>query len=455
VNSFKYNYIFIIIYILACAVHAERESFDPEKLGNSAYCGHCHTDIFHQWNASTHHFSSFNNPIYRKVALLTLEEKGSETLEFCANCHDPILARSNDLDEKKFNGWAATAGITCLTCHRITDHGTSNGDIKISEPLLHPFALSEKKWLQKAHKTMLKATPILHTLMLTKDSYSEPEFCASCHSLTVPSSINGLRDMPILLEYEHWSNSQHAHSDQHGNYKNDCISCHMPEVASEDPAAKDGLIKSHRFSASHTIIPAFNRDLDQFESVESFLQDRIELHVKSHIVEKKRNIKNNYSITLNSIITVKNSGVGHRFPGGTMDSNQAWLRLTYRDNMGATLYSYGSLDDNENIPAESIRFGATYLNKDGDITDRRNSTTESVKEELNTTLAPGEERTYELTFSLEDIAGGTVLLNLDLLWRKYEPEFIEWVFEGKQIPEIPITTISSTEERIVIPENTD
>ena len=48
------------------------------RLGGSDYCGHCHTDIFHQWNASAHHFSSLNNPYYRKVVLSTVERRGQQ-----------------------------------------------------------------------------------------------------------------------------------------------------------------------------------------------------------------------------------------------------------------------------------------------------------------------------------------------------------------------------------------
>ena len=33
----------------------------------SATCGKCHKDIYDQWNASMHHFSSFNNQWYRKA----------------------------------------------------------------------------------------------------------------------------------------------------------------------------------------------------------------------------------------------------------------------------------------------------------------------------------------------------------------------------------------------------
>ena len=97
-------------FALAATKSDTGKNIPSEKLGSSEYCGHCHTEVFQQWNASAHHFSSFNNPIYRKVALQTLEEKGVETLKFCAGCHDPLPLLSGELDDINkidLNSWSA------------------------------------------------------------------------------------------------------------------------------------------------------------------------------------------------------------------------------------------------------------------------------------------------------------------------------------------------------------
>jgi hypothetical protein len=51
------------------AVLAHEGFLKEEDLGRSDFCGQagCHPDIYKQWNESTHHFSSFNNPIIAKV----------------------------------------------------------------------------------------------------------------------------------------------------------------------------------------------------------------------------------------------------------------------------------------------------------------------------------------------------------------------------------------------------
>ncbi|PCI64272.1 MAG: hypothetical protein COB38_12870, partial [Gammaproteobacteria bacterium] len=132
-----------------------------EKLGKSEYCGLCHTEIYQQWNASSHHFSSFNNPIYRKVILSEVGTEDEKTLRFCAGCHDPLLAASNQLSPLDVDSWPANSGITCLSCHRMTNIGEKNGDYIINEPILHPFALADNPSLQKAHEFLLDLTPWL------------------------------------------------------------------------------------------------------------------------------------------------------------------------------------------------------------------------------------------------------------------------------------------------------
>ena len=221
------------------------DHIDSDKLGNSEYCGHCHTDVFQQWNASSHHFSSFNNPVYRKIALMTLNDKGIDTLKFCASCHDPLPLLSGEMDNLDVNSWSSNAGITCLSCHRITNVNGGNGNYVVSEPTLHPFALSESRLLQNAHKLLLKVTPWLHNTVMTKPLYASAEYCATCHSLTVPKTINNHANITQLDEYEQWRSSHY--SGNMANHKKDskktCSDCHMQLVASNDPAAKDGMIK--------------------------------------------------------------------------------------------------------------------------------------------------------------------------------------------------------------------
>ncbi len=47
----------------------------------------------------------------------------------------------------------------------------------------------------------------------------------------------------------------------------------MPLVDSNDPAAKNGKVRSHRFAAANTALPFVNGDAAQLKAVQDFLRD--------------------------------------------------------------------------------------------------------------------------------------------------------------------------------------
>ena len=420
---------------------------DPAKLGGSEYCGHCHTDIFHQWNASTHHFSSFNNPVYRKVVTSTIARKGQPMFAFCARCHDPILNSAGETVKLDADSWQANAGITCLSCHRIVAIGQGNGEYRISEPTLHPFALSDNPTLALAHKTLIAITPWLHRGVLSKPFYGSPEYCATCHSLNVPAAVNGVAAMPLTDEAGQLQHRHQIAADE--GLPGCCIDCHMPEVPSNDPAAKDGLIRSHRFVGSNTALPAFNRDVDQREAVEAFLSSGIvELRiagVRTHPGEPFKpaeTVPVHAGDTLEIAVEVRNARPGHQFPTGTVDSNEAWLSALVTDANGRTLAALGQTDSQGLVPADAIRFGTRFVDAAGNFTDRRNTTTDAVSVAADTVIPIRGRRTVFIPITIPVDATPPFVVNLTLNWRKYSPSLISWVFDGRESPPLPVTTLA-------------
>lgn len=428
-------------------VHIE----DPTRLGGDAYCGRCHTDIYHQWNASSHHFSSFNNPIYRKVFSSAAEENDPETMMFCSNCHDPILTSSGQSRNPDMRSWAANTGITCLSCHRIKDPLVSNGQFKIEEPLLHPLTIAKSPTLSYLHELAIKIAPALHTATVSDPSYSSSEICATCHTLIVPSSINGEIDITFTNEYEqlHSNSIKTAHGDV-GSGSAKCQSCHMPEVESNDPAAKDGYVRSHAFATSNNVLPTFNRDFEQVREIEKFLSSG---KISLRLAGARKNGEQDFSAldmnkfqpgdSIEIAVHVINQGVGHQFPTGTVDSNEAWISLVAKDRIGSLLVSQASIKDSDPLPDDAVRFGTWYVDADGNPTDRRNTTTKAVAVSKNTTIPKGAMRTVYFDFTIPDEALFPMTISLNLNWRKYNPEFLEWVFDGREVPVIPIIVMAN------------
>ena len=411
-------------------------SIPADKLGNSFYCGHCHTQIFQEWSASLHRFSSHNNPVYHRVTQAVRQQGNPEHLRFCARCHEPMmLAAGEDLTAEP-QGWIATAGLSCLSCHRITEVHGGNGQYVLQEPILHLFAVTESPLLQAVHAALVNLFPGLHREMLTQDFYASAEYCRSCHEVTVPKAINGVADVALQDEYHQWRHGPFA-SGRDGHPQKDCLTCHMPYLASDDPAAQNGLIRSHRFVGGNNALPQFNRDFEQAEATEQFLRaGRIALD----IAEAEWAAGG-----LNLDLILNSQDIGHAFPAGTADSNQAWLEIIVRDAQGNIVAHQGGLDAERRIDPDAVTFGIDYADAGGAKTDRRTTTTEAVAILRDTRLGPGERR--RLRISIELTASPTYPLTVEakLNWRKYAPDLIAWVFAGRDAPDIPVTVMSSDE----------
>jgi hypothetical protein len=420
------------------------------RLGSSDYCGHCHTEIFHQWNASAHHFSSLNNPYYRKVVLSTVERRGQQVMKFCAGCHDPLPLLSGEIDKPETNRWSNNAGITCVVCHRITEIHGGNGGYVVSPPVLHPLALADHPALQALHGALLRATPSLHRAALSKPFYRTAEYCAACHSLTTPKEINGMKNTVLLDEYTHWERSRFARdgSGEGGNGAASCNDCHMPRVPSHDPAAKNGLIRSHRFVGGNTALPALNRDRDQLRASEDFLRDR-------RVLLRCAGLRRNGALsaqgcekfsaaagdTIDLQFEVINHMVGHAFPAGTVDSNESWVELDVRDSDGRRVFHRGFTTATGEVDSAAHFFRATFVDRNGRATDRRTSTTEAVSMTSNTVIPTEGAVPVNYRFTIPSNSRLPLLATARVNWRKFDQRLTRWVFAGKDVPHLPITTL--------------
>ena len=74
------------------------KNIPAEYFLQSEACERCHSDIYKQWESSSHHFSSFNNQWYRKSIEYMQEVNGVKQSKWCAGCHDPALLFSGLMD---------------------------------------------------------------------------------------------------------------------------------------------------------------------------------------------------------------------------------------------------------------------------------------------------------------------------------------------------------------------
>src|SRR5260221_4613677 len=124
-----------------------------------------------------------------------------------------------------------------------------------------------------------------------------------------------------------------------------------------DAAAKGGKVASHRFLGAHTWLAKMRGDMPALDKAQRRLAGvaTIDLAAISHadgsrdLLAEGTTVRAGDELTLD--VAVRNVAVGHRFPGGTLDAQEAWIELQVRDAQGRLLADAGPVDG----PAHSDR----------------------------------------------------------------------------------------------------
>ena len=403
----------------------------------SETCGRCHADIYEQWNASAHHFSSFNNQWYRRSIEYMQEVVGTRPSKWCAGCHDHAVFFNGRFDTpivEQIDTPEAQAGLGCTSCHSIVHVGSTmgQGDFTIEYPPLHDLAASEHPLLRSVHDLLLRLAPKPHRDTFMKPVHTEQsaEFCSSCHKVHLDLPVNDYRWVRGFNEYDNWQASgvsgQGARSFYYPETPQTCSSCHMPLVRSDDPAARDGYVRSHRFPGANTALPFVNRDQAQLEAVQDFLragQVSIDVFGITRVAEAAAPagavlpggdpalsstfavgeeslqfgagrrlpggpapaevvapldlspvaVRRGESVRLEVVVRTRN--VGHFFPGGTVDAFDVWVELEAVDDRGRVLLHSGEAADGGSGPVDpgAHFYRSLQLDEHGNPINKRNA----------------------------------------------------------------------------------
>lgn len=461
----------------------------------SESCGRCHPDITEQWASSAHRFASFNNPFY-EAAIVRLREPTSESnwwldvhrqvsgsranngelkSRWCGACHDPALLFSGRLDSHvDRSAVEAQAGLTCLACHAIESihDRTGNGNYMLratgGDPYL--YAGVETPGIRRLlHDAALRARPDGHRAAMLPEVLRTPDGCAACHKVSLREPVNNYRWLRGQNEPDVWEDSGVSRENASTFYlpaeRRICQDCHMPmEPAPRgDPAAEGGAVRSHRFLAANTALPFLRGDTATIRRTEEFLRNEkltVDIFAVSSSGEWGGNgltdepVRIPAGSTVMFDIVVRNKGVGHAFPGGTVDSNQAWLEVTLRDAADRTLVISGGLDSMDFLDSEAHVYGALFVDSVGRPIDRRNA--QDLRAAVFTNvIGPGSADLAHYRLAVP-ARPGRYELRVRLLWRKFNRGYSVFVhaavpeaFPGvSEAPRLPVTVIA--EERLVL-----
>jgi tetratricopeptide (TPR) repeat protein len=284
------------LFAPSAATTSTQKYISSQPFLNSASCGRsgCHSDIYRQWQSSAHHYSSFNNPWYRKSAealLANFQAVQADTnngakknpLKWCAGCHDPALLVSGMLEHPRQDFMKAPeapqgGGVSCVACHSVVRVRSTVGQASyvIEETPLHQWAASENKILREVYDFLLRADPEPHRRSMMKPFHRDAgaQFCSTCHKAHLDAPVNQFRWIRSFNDYDPWQTGPFSSGRNRGYIAapegKKCVDCHMPLVALKD----GGKVRSHRFLGANTALPTVNQDDEQLEATTAFLRDR-------------------------------------------------------------------------------------------------------------------------------------------------------------------------------------
>lgn len=460
--------------------------FIPQQaLQNDAYCKDCHADVHAGWAASAHRFSSFNNPAYlasvRETRTFSLEREGSvRRSRWCAGCHDPVPFFSGEFDNPQFddvNDPTAHAGITCTSCHAITNVNSvrGNADYTIEEPLHYPFAYSENTILQWVNRQLVKAKPSFHKKTFLKPFHQEPEFCATCHKVHLPKELN---DYKWLRGQNHHDSYHLSGVSGHGarsfyypdQAHADCNRCHMPFQASDDFAAQhfegqaERSIHDHLFVGANTALPHWRGDGETVRRHQAFLADCARVDIFG--VRQGGRLEGELIAPLRPAMPILEAGetylletvirtltLGHHLTQGTADSNELWLRISVTDDKGETIGRSGFLGEDGAVDPWAHFVNAFMLDRDGNRIDRRNAQDIFVPL-YNHQIPPGAGQTVHYRLRVPEGVTGLLKVKAELLYRKFDSAYVRFIKQqrsiGNELAEGPLPVTVLAEDTVSI-----
>ena len=467
---------------------------------NSKSCGQagCHADIYHQWNASAHHFSSFNNQWYRKSIEYMQEINGVQSSKWCAGCHDQAMLFNGMFDkpiEEIVDTPEAHTGIGCNGCHAIVGISDTmgNGAYTVEYPALHDLAVSENPLLKFLHDFLVRVDPGPHKKTFMKPFHTEQtaEFCSSCHKVHLDRPVNNYRWLRGFNEYDNWQASgvsgQGARSFYYPETPQKCVDCHMPLVASKDAGNINGFVHNHRFPGANTALPVANQDDEQLKVITDFLKDeqvRVDIFAMSEPgsdanqsdssagpTSREPRLASTFGVgeeqgmavgvggmargvaprivapldgsnalvrrgdSVRVDVVVRTLNVGHFFPGGTVDAFDVWLELKAVDNQGQTLYWSGAVRDNgKGAVEDGAHFYRSFM-LDGHGNPINKRNAWAARSTLYVNLIPpGASDVAHFRLVIPETCGDTLTLTAKLNYRKFAWWNTQFSYAGVRDP---------------------
>lgn len=457
---------------------------DPRALSGSQSCGTagCHEEILAEWEPSAHRYSSMD-VVFQRVQEIMTVEKDPQSTRYCAGCHDPISLFAGAKNEMNItlSAMGADEGISCIACHAVSQtdvRGNADYTIDVPDPYLFEY---DDGWLAKRLSDFLiRAYPRHHVESYARPLYKTTEFCAACHKQYLDEEINDFGWVQGQNQYDSWRKSR-WHDENDPDKTLSCRECHMPLMASKDPAAgdhqddtrrpDDGTHRSHRFLGANQFIPLYHNlpgAEEQVRQIVEWLRGEYEIPEIAHkwtegpvvrmSLDVPEEVRPGEEVRIRTRLT--NNKTGHDFPTGPLDMIEGWVELTVSDEAGNIVFRSGTLDERDYLENPQIVFKKELIDRDGEPVDRHNLW-DAVASKYGRSLFPGFTDTTQFSFQCpamasedaspeeahsivlpEEMAGQTLTVRATLWYSKFKAPFMDKVFGEEAKMRAPATAIT-------------
>jgi tetratricopeptide (TPR) repeat protein len=377
-----------------------------------------------------------------------------------------------------------------------------NGDYQITYPDLHDLMASDNRLLHWLHDFLVRVEPAPHRKVFLKPFHrntQSPEFCSSCHKVHLDTHVNNYRWFRGFSEYDAWQDSgvsgYGARSFYYPERSKSCTDCHMPLVTSEDLGNIGGFVHNHRFAGANTALPTVNRHQKQLDATTALLQSGVvtlDIFAISPLAARTGNAQHTEqngnsagrlattfpvgeeqasgngrrsmrprsarpviaALDAGSVtaqrgkdvlveVVVRNRGVGHFFPGGTIDAFDVWIEFKAVDNLGQLLFWSGAMADGGRGPVEpKAHFYRSFLvDQRGNKINKRNAWAARAAVYARA-IPPGATDVVHFRLAIAKHAGERITLTAQLKHRKFSWWNTQWAFAGMRDPKQPTFALS-------------
>lgn len=445
----------------------------PQLLAGSKTCGAsgCHTEIYNEWAANTHRWSSEDKG-FQAVQAALIHAEGAPAARYCAGCHDPVSLLSGYKNAStSIEAPGFTEGASCVVCHamrRVDVQGNGNYVWGPPKPYLFEYAAAGRA--ASITHFLIRAYPRQHDEDYDLTLDKNPASCGACHKQFIDKEINHVGWVQLQNQYDDWKHGK-WNTDPNTAHRLRCQQCHMyyqesRSLALADPYdLKAGLGLKHRnhwFAAANQWMPAAVNAPDSKAQTErvitwlkgaKYIPEIAKLWPKGPVLPIKivppRSIRPGEITEFRAVIS--NNKAGHSFPTGPLDLIRAWVEVKVSDQSGRVIFHSGELLPDDHLEPGTFVLKAEGVNADGQEIVRHDLW-HYVGAKWKRAIFAGYSDMYEYRFTVPRSVKGPLTITARLRYRKANQHFMDFAFPGMHL-QSPITNLSSDRVEVLLAGN--